>query len=72
MYESAQASKPVGWSYYDYASDIGERRSRTEYVFMLNGATVSWKSYRQQNAALLATTEAEYMALIAATQEAMF
>jgi hypothetical protein len=71
MYGGAPSSKLVGWSDSDYASDIGERRSRTGFVFMLNGAAVSWKSQRQQTVAL-STAEAEYMALTAATQEAMF
>jgi hypothetical protein len=38
---------------------------------MLNGAAVSWKNQRQQSVAL-STAEAEYMALTAATHEAMF
>jgi hypothetical protein len=71
MYGGASSPKVIGWSDSDYASDIGERRSRTGYVFMLNGAPVSWKSQRQQTVAL-STAEAEYMALTAATQEAMF
>jgi hypothetical protein len=70
MYGGAPSSKVVGWSDFDYASDIGERCSHTGYVFKLKGAAVSWKSERQQNVAL-STAEAEYMALIAATQEAM-
>jgi hypothetical protein len=61
----------VRWSDSDYANDIGERRSRIGYVFMLNGAAVSWESLRQQIVAL-PTTKAEYMALTAATQEAVF
>jgi hypothetical protein len=71
MYGGAPSSKVVGWLYSDYASDIGERRSRTGHVFMLNGAAVSWKSQRHQTVAL-STAEAEYMALTATTQEAMF
>jgi hypothetical protein len=71
MYGSAPSSKVVGRSDSDYASDIGERRSRAGYVFMLNGAGVSWKSQRQQTVAL-AAAEAEYMALTAAIHEAMF
>jgi hypothetical protein len=66
MYGGAPSSKLVAWSDFDYASDIRERRSRTGYVLMLNGATVSCKSHRQQTVAL-STAEAEYMALIAAT-----
>jgi hypothetical protein len=41
MYGGAPSSKVVGRTDSDYASDIGERRSRTGYVFMLNGAAVS-------------------------------
>jgi hypothetical protein len=72
MHGGAPSSKVVVWSDSDYASDIGgERRSRTGYVFVLNCAAVSFKSQRQQTVAL-STAEAEYMALTAATQEAMF
>jgi hypothetical protein len=42
-----QSSESVGWSDSDYASDVAGRRSRTRYVFMLNGAAVSRKSQRQ-------------------------
>jgi hypothetical protein len=71
MYGGAPSSKVEGWSDSEYGSDVFERRSRTEYIFMLNGATVSWKSQRHQAVALPAA-EAEYVALTAATQEAMF
>jgi hypothetical protein len=37
IYGAAPSSKLVGWSDSDYASDIGERRSRTRYMFKLNG-----------------------------------
>jgi hypothetical protein len=53
------------WSDLDYASDASERRSRMGYVFMLNGAAVSWKS-RSHKTMALSTTEAEYMALTTA------
>jgi hypothetical protein len=70
MYGGAPSLKLVRWSDSYFASDIGERRSHAGYVFMLNGAAVSWRSQRQQTVAL-STAEAEYMALTAATQEAM-
>jgi hypothetical protein len=65
MYGSAPSSKMEGCSYLDYASDVDGRRSRTEYVFMLNGATVNWKSRRKQILAL-STAGAQYMAMTAA------
>jgi hypothetical protein len=71
MYGCALSSKVIGWPDSDYASDIGERPSRTGYVLMLNGGTVSWKCQRQQTVAL-STAEVEYIELTAATQEAMF
>ncbi|XP_037809047.1 secreted RxLR effector protein 161-like [Lucilia sericata] len=52
----------------DYAGDVTDRRSCTGYVFMQQGA-ISWCSKRQATIAL-STTEAEYMAMSAAVQEA--
>ena len=55
----------------DWVSDTATRRSRTGYVFMMNGAAVRWKSQHQPTVAL-STAEAEYMALTATIQEAIF
>lgn len=55
----------------DWAGDVDGRKSTTGYVFRLQGAAVSWKSKRQHSTALL-TTEAEYMAMAAAVQEAIW
>lgn len=55
----------------DWGSDIDDRRSCTGYVFKMNGGAVSWNSKRQATVAL-STTEAEYMGLSSATQEAMW
>lgn len=60
-----------GWSDADWAGDATTRRSTTGYVFLVNRAAVSWNSKLQPTVAL-STTEAEYMALCAAIQEAMF
>ena len=61
----------VGYSDADWAGDLDSRRSTTGYVFQLSGAAVSWSSKRQKTVAL-SSTEAEYMALAAATQEALW
>lgn len=55
----------------DWASDIDNRRSCTGYVFKVSNAAVSWGSKRQQTIAL-SSTEAEYMAMSSAVQEAIW
>ncbi|GBP46785.1 Retrovirus-related Pol polyprotein from transposon TNT 1-94 [Eumeta japonica] len=52
----------------DYANDPVTRRSTTGYVFMKNGAAVTWSSQRQTTVAL-STTEAEFMASCSATKK---
>ncbi|CAK1547641.1 unnamed protein product [Leptosia nina] len=54
----------------DYANDPVTRRSTTGYVFMKNGAAITWNSQRQTTVAL-STTEAEFMASCSATKEAL-
>lgn len=55
----------------DWANDPDERHSTTGYIFTLQGGAISWNSKRQPSVAL-STTEAEYMALSSATQEALW
>jgi hypothetical protein len=57
----------VDASYAD--TDNGKRKSTTGFVFMFGGGAVSWTSYRQR-AVARSSTEAEYMALADAGQEA--
>lgn len=61
----------VGYSDADWAGDIGDRKSTSGYVFLLGGAAISWKSSKQTCVAL-STAEAEYIALSAASQEAVW
>lgn len=64
-------SNLTGYSDSDYAGDLDERRSCTGFVFIRNGGAISWNSRRQETVAI-SSTEAEYMALSSATQEALW
>lgn len=55
----------------DWASNIEDRRSCTGYLFLFQGAAISWNSKKQQTIAL-STSEAEYMALASSIQEALW
>ena len=55
----------------DYAGDMETRCSTTGYVSLLAGGPVTWRSQLQKTVAL-STMEAEYMALSAAVQEAIW
>ena len=70
---TAQEEKPelFGYSYADWAGDVDTRRSASGYVFQLGSGTVSWSSRKQQTVAK-SSTEAEYVALSSATQEAVW
>lgn len=60
----------VGYADSDWASDKDTRRSVTAYVYTLGGAAISWSS-RLQPTVALSSSESEYMAVSAATQEAI-
>ena len=61
----------VGFSDADWAGDLDTRRSTSGYVFQIQGNTVSWCSKRQQSVSK-SSTEAEYIALSGACQEAIW
>ena len=60
-----------GFADADWASDATSRRSTTGYIFFVNHKPISWNA-RKQNSVALSSTEAEYMALSEATQEALW
>lgn len=64
------SAKLLGYSDSDWAGDVDTRRSTTGYVFTLNHGAVTWGS-RLQATVALSSSEAEYMAMCAAVQEAI-
>jgi hypothetical protein len=58
----------VGYCDADWATDKEDRRSCSGYIFIFQGAAVSWCSKRQPTVAL-SSTEAEYMSLSTAIQQ---
>ena len=61
----------IGFADANWAGDVDTRRSTTGYVFFLNSGVISWNSKRQPTVAT-SSTEAEYMSLYSATQEAIW
>ena len=55
----------------NWAGDVDTRGSTSGYVFMVANGVVSWSSKKQSTVAK-STTEAEYVALSQATQEAIW
>lgn len=55
----------------DHGGDKSKRKSRTGYLAMLNNGPISWYSKMQLNIAI-SSTEAEYYALSATTQEVIW
>jgi len=71
LYREDTPAEITGYSDADWAGDVGDRKSTSGYVFLLGGAAISWRSSKQTCVAL-STAEAEYVALSAAAQEAVW
>ena len=70
-YSFGKSKVLLGYSDSDWGGDLETRRSTSGYVFTFGGAAISWSSKRQATVAL-STTEAEYMAVCSAIQEAIY
>jgi hypothetical protein len=68
---NGKATAIVGYSDSDWAGDPIQRKSTTGYVFFIGNCPISWQSKLQPLIAL-SSTEAEYIALSVATQEALW
>ena len=70
-YKKCADGNLIGYSDPDWAGDVDDRHSTSGNVFSLAKGAVSWLSKKQATVAL-STAEAEYVALSAATQEAIW
>ena len=61
----------LGYSDADFASDTTDRKSTMGYVFILNGAAITWASRKQQTIST-STAEAEYIGLYNTAKEAVW
>jgi hypothetical protein len=61
----------IGYSDADYAGDINTAKSTSGYIFFIANGPISWKS-KLQTIIAQSTTEAEYIAINAATKEAIY
>ena len=71
VYEANDEKAIVGYSDADWAGCIDDRKSVSGYVFQMCKGSVTWCCKKQATVAL-STTEAEYMALAACFQEALW
>ena len=70
-FESTESFALAGFSDSDWAGCAESRKSTSGFVFQLGKCTVSWSSKKQPIVAL-SSTEAEYIALCRAAQEAVW
>ena len=70
-YNGTNPQPLTGYSDADWAGDVTTRRSTSGYVFLKNGAAVSWSSCLQKTVAH-STSDAEYRALSESARECAF
>ena len=71
VYKKKNPSNFVGYSDSDWAGDKSDRKSTSGYCFQFCNGLISWRTSKQTCVAL-STAEAEYVALSAAAQEAVW
>ncbi len=71
QYRKLEKGSLIGYSDADWAGDMDDRHSTTGNMFMMAQGAISWLS-KKQGIVALSTSEAEYIALSSAAQEAVW
>ena len=71
LYRAGVAKQLVGHTDADWARNVCNRRSTSEYAFSLGSAVIVWSSNKQPTVAL-SSTEAEYQGAIVAMCEVIW
>lgn len=70
MYDETK-SETLGYCDSDYGGDVDDRESTSGYIFIKNGAAISWQT-KKQAAVAQSTAEAEFTSLGFAVKEALW
>ena len=71
IYKRSDQLEVTGYSDFDFASCLDDRKSTSGFIFMMAGGAVSWKSVKQ-TLTTTSTMEAEYVTCYKATCQAMW
>lgn len=71
FYKHCTNTKLLGFTDSNYAGDVEDSKSTSDYVFMLSSATISWSS-KKQPIVTLSTTEAEFVAAAVSACQAVW
>lgn len=71
LYRRGGSHELIGFTDNDYAGSVEDRRSTSNYVFMLIGAVVTWSS-RKQPIVTLSPTEVEFIVVVGSSCQAIW
>lgn len=71
LYVKQESTELTGYSDADWGGDNDDHRSTSGFLFQIGCAAITWRS-KKQTCVALSTSEAEYMALSSAAQEAVW
>ena len=71
LFSRSSSSECIRYSDADWGGELDDRKSTSGFIYQIGEGPASWSS-RKQNSVALSTSEAEYVALASAAQEAIW